>query len=355
MTFDEYKILFREKAYFNGHGDQYVERCLAYAKPLLERRLPVIYNLDHFSQLVGYDQSYIKRAVISPRSFYYDYNVPKKNGSGVRLISQPFPSLKEIQYWILHNILYKTEISPYAKAYVPNRKFKENVRFHKKKELVVSYDITNFFPSIKKEKIELLFIELGYSNVLSNLFSKLLTHRGGLPQGAPTSPYLSNIYMIKFDTLVGNYCKENKLFYTRYADDLTFSANVEIDIYRLSSFIEIELAKLNLKLNKKKTSIMNANMRQIVTGLVVNEKIRTPIEFRKEIRKECFFIFKYGLDEHLKRNNCKNEKYYIKGLLGRINFVLQTDPTNKEFLKYRKEILPYIIKDLDLTDIAYSF
>ena len=350
MTFDEYKVIFREKAYRYGHSEAYILKCLNYAKPLLDKGLPIIYDFNHFCQLVGYSPSYIRRAVNSPRSFYYDYNVPKKNGKGVRLISQPFPSLKEIQYWILYNILYKLEVSPYAKAYVPHRKFKDNLRFHKNKKIVIAYDVANFFPSIKKEKIESYFHELGYTALLSNLFSKLVTHRGYLPQGAPTSPYLSNLYMKQFDNNMASYCKDKRIFYTRYADDLTFSSNEEVDLNNLLNKVQFELSVLNLGLNIDKTHIMNAASRQIVTGVVVNKRLQVPKEFRAEIRKECYYINKFGLNEHLEKINQTNEKYYIKGLLGRINYVLQIDPTNKEFLSYKNDMSRFIIKDINLDD-----
>lgn len=350
MTFDEYRIKFSTKAYQYGYSEVYVSKCLNYAARLFDKNLPVIYDFEHFCRLVGYSSSYIKRAVNSPRSFYYDYNVPKKNGNGVRLISQPFPSLKEIQYWILNNILYKLEVSPYAKAYVPHRKFKDNLRFHKNKKFVITYDVANFFPSIKKEKIEAYFIELGYTELLSNLFSKLVTHRGYLPQGAPTSPYLSNLYMKQFDNKIVAYCKCRKIFYTRYADDLTFSSNEDVDINDLFNTIKIELSILNLELNQDKTHIMNSSSRQIVTGVVVNKRLQVPKEFRSEIRKECYYINKFGLSEHLARIKQTNEKYYIKGLLGRINYVLQIDPTNKEFKSYKKEMQRFVIRDINLDD-----
>ncbi len=346
MTFEAYSVLFREKAIAQDKTNEYIDACLKYAEKLFTNNLPIIYNLEHFSLLVGYNENYIKRAVRFPRSFYYSYKVPKKSGKGEREISQPYPSLKEIQHWILNNILHEIPVSPFAKAYVRKKKLKENVRFHKNRKIVIACDLADFFHSIKKETIEHLFVELGYSKHLSNLLSKLTTFRGALPQGAPTSPCLSNLVMIKFDKAIADFCKSHNLFYTRYADDLTFSSNSDIDVDSLFDFINVELKKMKLDLNSQKTRFMNSNMRQIVTGVVVNEKIQVPVEYRKELRKEMFYIRKYGFESHLEKLNCKNAKYYIRGLMGRINFALQINPNDRDLVEYKKECSDYFIKNI---------
>ncbi len=250
--------------------------------------------------------------------------------------------------------MYEIPISPYAKAYVKGKKLKENARFHKKRKVVITYDVQNFFHSIKKEVVEKLFLELGYSELLANLLSKLLTLRGGLPQGAPTSPYLSNIIMSGFDKAIGEYCKKNNLFYTRYADDLSFSSNIDIEEDHLYDFVNTEMSKLKLTLNKQKTHVMKSSQRQIVTGIIVNEKIQVPREFKKEIRKDVYFIKKFGFESHLEKIKCKNAKKYIKGLLGKINFGLQVNPNDKELLIYKKICIEYLIKNIPPEDIIIS-
>lgn len=106
MTYQEYEHKFRELAKKKGYAEEHILRCLQYAKPLIEKKLPVIFNTTHLALLVGYNKNYIKRAAKNTYFFYRRFEIPKKNGK-TRLICEPLPSLKEIQHWILKNILYE--------------------------------------------------------------------------------------------------------------------------------------------------------------------------------------------------------------------------------------------------------
>ena len=107
MTFDIYEKNFRIKAYKAGYSEDDIQKCLAYAKPLIENRLPVIYNTSNLCAFVGYNKHYLKRSVVFTNYFYRDFVVKKKSGGKLRYLKEPLPSLKEIQIWILENILYK--------------------------------------------------------------------------------------------------------------------------------------------------------------------------------------------------------------------------------------------------------
>ena len=335
MDFKTYNIEFTTKASLHGYSKENIDKCLNYVQPLLERKLPIIYNTTHFCALVGYKRRYINRAVIYTSYFYRDFEIPKKNNT-VRKISEPLPSLKEIQYWILENILENIKISAFAKAYKKKTKLKENVRFHTNQKLVVNFDIIDFFPSIQLEQIEKIFINFGYSPLLSNLFAKLCTRNKELPQGAPTSPYLSNIFFKPIDDLIGDFCISRQIKYTRFADDLSFSGNFDVD--ELKSFIETTLNRFKLYLNTKKTKILRKNQRQIVTGVVVNDKTQVPFYIRNKIRQQMFFINKFGVISHKEKLKIKKD-FYIPHLLGKINFILQMNPDDKEFIEYKKQLL----------------
>lgn len=270
MDFESYKLEFTAKASLNGYSKENIDKCLKYAKPLLDKNLPIIYNTAHFCALVGYKRRYLNRAMIYTSYFYRDFDIIKKNGK-LRKISEPLPSLKEIQYWILRNILEKVKISAFAKAYKRKTTLKENVRFHSNQKILINFDIKDFFPSIQLENIEEIFKNLGYSDWISNLMAKLCTRNKQLPQGAPTSPYLSNIFFKPIDDLIADYCIDKKIRYTRFADDLSFSG--DFDEKDLSIFIKETLSAFQLNLNPDKTKILLRNQRQIVTGVVVNDKI----------------------------------------------------------------------------------
>lgn len=332
MTFNQYKRDFTAEALKSGYSRQNIDRCLTYAGNLFSNNVPVIYNTSHLSGLVGYKKSYLKKAALFTSYFYRDFEILKKNG-GKRKISEPLPSLKEIQLWILENILYKVKISRHAKAYTPKVNIKENLKYHIRKPLVFAIDIENFFPSIKRIHVEEIFKSLGYSSLISNLLSKLCCRDGSLPQGAPTSPYLSNIYLKTLDDAVSKYCTERRIHYTRYADDLTFSG--KFDIKELNDVLFIELRNLTLTINRRKTKIMTPNTRQTVTGIVVNEKPQVSFNKRNKLRQTIYYIKKFGLENHMNRLNIK-KKNYLEHLLGQVNFVLFINPSDNEFIEYKE-------------------
>lgn len=334
MTYDVYEKNFRLKASLAGYSEEEILKCLKYAKPLLDKSLPVIYNTSNLAALVGYNKNYMKRAVHHPDFFYRIFNIKKKNGK-LREIKEPLPSLKEIQVWILRNILYNVPVSKFAKAYVPKRNMLDNVRYHRGKDLVLSLDIENFFPSIKESSIQRIFEFMGYSSNISNLLSKLCCYENILPQGAPTSAYLSNIYLIEFDNLVADLCTKIEVRYTRYADDLFFSG--EFDEDKIIELVAEELNKLNLKLNKEKIKVMRQSDRQIITGIVVNKTIQLSNENRKEIRQEIFYIKKFGLESHLAKTK-NNRANYIFHLLRKINYAIYINPKDKKMLEYKSYI-----------------
>lgn len=343
MDFAQYKEAFIKEARKIGYSLPNIQRCLDYAEVLFSHDVPVIYNPAHLSAHVGYKKEYLKKASIFPRYFYRDFEITKKNGTR-RLISEPLPSLKEIQIWILKNILYKAPISPFAKAYRPNVTLLENLRFHKNQPKVFTLDLEHYFPSITIEAVEKEFHQLGYSKMVSRLLSKLCTRDKTLPQGAPTSPYLSNLIFKDADAAIAAYCKEQKIRYTRYADDMSFSG--DFDENKLLLKVTEIVGKLNLQINKNKTKLMTSNMRQAVTGIVVNEKPQVVFHKRNELRQAMYYIKKFGFEEHREYREI-NQKNYLEHLLGKINFVLQINPKDTEFIGY-KSILIDLKKKQDL-------
>ncbi|EGV42537.1 RNA-directed DNA polymerase [Bizionia argentinensis JUB59] len=327
-----YTKKFTEKALENGFSSDYIKKCLNYAKPILANNLPVIYNIDHFSNLVGYNVSYLKRAVKFQKFFYRKFEIDKRNGKK-RILNEPLPSLKEIQLWILNEILYKNKVSRYAKAYVPNRSIKEHTIYHTDEKFVLTLDIKEFFKNIKFEFVESLFKSMGYSRKVSNLLTKLCYLEKELPQGASTSPYISNLILKDFDNVISNYCISNKIKYTRYADDLAFSGNLNTD--EIGILVNKELSKIGLELNDEKTKLMKPNQPQLISGIIVNKKAQLPKKIRNSLRNDMFFIKKFGLVNHMERTN-QTKSNYLKHLIGRINYVLQINPRDKEFIEYRK-------------------
>lgn len=337
MDFSSYKKEFTKKAQNRNYPEHIVSNCLKYAAPLIKKEVPVIYNTTHFSLLVGYSKSYIKRALFHTKFFYRTFQIPKKNGKK-RQISEPLPSLKEIQDYILKNILYKIPVSRYAKCFVPKRSLLQHLKYHKNKRYVLTIDIKDFFPSIKFDSIEKIFSSIGYIDIISNLLAKLCTLDKKIPQGASTSPYLTNIYLKEFDEILGDLMYKQGINYSRYADDMAFSGEY-INKDKVIAKVNELLNPLDLHLNPDKTKLMRYDQHQIITGITVNEKkLSVPKSVRRKIRQDLFFIKKNGLEEHIKKKKIKN-KNYKKHLLGLVNYVLYIDPSNQEFKEYKSFLI----------------
>ncbi|MGX7200601.1 reverse transcriptase family protein [Enterococcus nangangensis] len=331
-----YKELFKKKAVAARKTEEYISNNLAYAECLFSRGLPIIFDVKHLSLLVGIKAEYLYKVSNDSKLFYRKFLIKKKNGKK-RSIHEPFPNLKVVQNWILNNLLYCIEPSQFAKAYIPNVSIRDNVRFHKGQKQVLKLDITNFFESISEKYVYKIFKKVGYTDALSVMLSKLCTLKGSLPQGASTSSYISNLVLNDFDRAISSYCLERKIRYTRYADDLTFSGN--FDSKSLINIVSFKLKSLGLSLNKEKTRLLKQNQSQMVTGIVVNEKIQVSQKYRKKIRLEMYYIKKYGLYSHMSKSCIKGDgKNYLKSLKGRIDYCLFINQKDLEMKKYSESV-----------------
>ena len=162
---------------------------------------------------------------------------------------------------------------------------------------------------------------------------KLCTYEDYLPQGAPTSPYLSNLAMKNFDNYIGEYCLKQNINYTRYSDDLTFSG--DFDVKKIKNKVDAFLDVLGFSLNEKKTRVLRSNQRQVITGIVVNEKINMSKEIRRKIRQEMYYINKYGIINH---NRFVNQNATLSSMLGKVNYGLFLNSSNKELKSYQKKL-----------------
>lgn len=265
---------------------------------------------------------------------YTIHKIKKRNGK-IRTIYEPNYTLKQIQRNILKNILNDVNISKYAKAYKKGISLKDNALPHVGKNIILKLDIKNFFDSISFFYVynSCFPIEL-YPKNIGILLTKLCTYYDFLPQGAPTSSYISNIVMKKFDEEIGQITENLNIEYTRYSDDLTFSG--DFDPKYIINIVKKKLNKMGLKLNYDKIRVIGKGSRQCVTGVVVNTFAQTSSVYRKKIRQEIYFIKKYGLESHLNRINYSDAKdKYLYMLKGKINFVLNINSNDVEFINYK--------------------
>lgn len=339
IDFDQYKLEFSVVAEEMGYQEDDIKRMLQYAEHLNGQDLPIIFDQYHLSRLIGYDYGYLLGAANDQSLFYKHYEIPKKNG-GVRNIEEPLPALKDIQTWILNNILVpasKKIVSPVAKAFMQGVSLKDNARFHRDMKVVVALDLHDFFGSIRFGEVYGIFKKLGYSKSVVMMLTRLCMYKGSLPQGAPTSPMLSNMMFYDLDNKLFFYCRNRNIRYTRYADDLTFSGD-DVDVSRVIAYVKMLIAPRHLKLNEEKTKVMRKGASQRVTGVVVNKVLQVPKSYRDKVRQEVYYCIKYGFVEHMKRIELprwiRTVRVYQHHLLGKINFVLQINPKDEEFIRY---------------------
>ncbi|MCM8542883.1 MAG: retron St85 family RNA-directed DNA polymerase [Lentisphaeraceae bacterium] len=217
---------------------------------------------------------------------YRKHEIPKKTG-GVRVLHIPSRSLKKIQKKILLNLLYKEKVHPCSYAYRKGKSIVDNARVHCGKAVIIKMDIRDFFPSVKADKIHNLFLKLGWNKEVADKLTELCTWDNGLPQGAPTSPALSNIILYELDKKLFSMARGFKASYSRYADDLTFSLvedkpEIVRSIIKLTQLaVEKEGFRINFK--KGKMNVLRNHQHQRICGITVNSD--KPTLSRKERRK----------------------------------------------------------------------
>ena len=250
---------------------------------------------------------------VSTVHHYKRFEIAKKTG-GTRLISAPMPRMKRAQYWILDNILAKIKLPDMAHGFVPSRSIVTNAQPHIGAGLVINMDLKDFFPTITFPRIKGLFLSLGYSEQVATILGLLCSEpdtdavqldgtayfvgRGlrFLPQGAPTSPSISNILCCRLDRRLAGMAAKLGFIYTRYADDLSFSCSAD-GHERLQKLLwrtrQIVIAE-GFMLNAAKTRIMHRGRRQEVTGIVVNRKLSIDRKTLKRFRALLFQIDRDG-------------------------------------------------------------
>lgn len=217
---------------------------------------------------------------------YARYSIPKRSG-GQRTIDAPAAPLKALQRTILRRLLKRLPCHPAATGFEPERSIVTNAAPHVGAAVVVRMDLQDFFPSTTSARVRDYFQALGWDEPSCALLTDWCTLNGGLPQGAPTSPRLSNLVNYPLDVRLTALAERMHAVYTRYADDITFSFAGEgrgpaTAIIRLTKLVCQEYGyRLHLK---RKLRIRRRHQSQRVTGLVVNDKVALPRETRRRIR-----------------------------------------------------------------------
>lgn len=271
---------------------------------------------------------------------YREVRIPKKSG-GFRVLHVPDRLLAGIQKNILHHILDASPCSEYATAYRKGISIADNAKPHVGKEKLLKLDIRDFFGSITYQLVyQYAFPAQYYPPPVRMMLAHLCCYRDCLPQGAPTSPAVSNLVMKAFDEYIGAWCRKREISYTRYCDDMTFSG--AFDERELKYKVKNFLLRMGFELNEKKTRRAGQGSRQSVTGIVVNEKLQTGRDYRRKLRAEiyCYKKFQVRQDEGQEA---------LQKLLGKVRYVLQVNPKDLYFRNAERE-LKEILEAERLTD-----
>ncbi len=308
---------------------------------LLENKLPLLTKHSQLAAALNLSVPQLKglcyQTEVATNLAYTHFTIHKRNGSA-RQIWAPIPRLKFVQRWILHEILNNLTIHGAAHGFVRGKSIVTNAAVHNNSDILIKLDIQNFFPTINWRRVKGVFRHAGYHEHIATLLALLcsesprqLVQQNGktyyvalgdraLPQGAPTSPALSNIVCINLDRRLTGLADKLGLRYSRYADDLTFSlptnktskakktskqaksnkdsANKEHNqlIGQLLGSVHKILREEGFALNGDKTSIIRTGNQQSVTGMVVNGEHapRVPRQIKRRLRAAIHNLEKGG-------------------------------------------------------------
>ena len=312
---------------------------------LLRTGLPVVNTSAELATVLGLPVSRLRwlafHAEVATTTHYIRFTIPKKSG-GLRALSTPHRSLALTQRWILEQILSRLSAESTAHGFLPGRSILTNARPHAGRAIVVNLDLENFFPSIGFPRVRKVFEGIGYSPAVSTILALLCTEcprrtvilggttyhvatgPRGLPQGACTSPGLSNQVARRLDRRLTGLATKLGLVYTRYADDLTFSGDEPLEkrVGYLMARVRHIAQEEGFKVNESKSRVLRRNHAQIVTGLVVNDR---PGVRRDEVRRLRAILHgakATGLDAQ----NRENLPDFRAWLRGKIAFVRMARP-----------------------------
>lgn len=336
----------KEDIIFVGQGvssRMHDRRC--HVEALQERGLPVLATPADLAKAMGVEVPALRwlcfhsEAAQSPH--YVQFEVPKRSG-GMRLLSAPQPRLAAAQAWVLREILEKLLVHDGAHGFVPRRSTATNAAIHRGRDVVVNLDLKDFFPSITFPRVRGLFLGIGYSPAVATLLALLCTecprramsYAGkvyhvaigdrALPQGACTSPALSNQVARRLDSRLAGLAAKYGWAYSRYADDLTFSApgGKRGELPMMLAKIRHIVSSEGFTVHEQKGRIQRRAKRQTVTGIVVNDpaKLGLPREQVRELRAILHNAKKTGLEAQ-NRNGVPDFRAHLLGKIAYLGMI----------------------------------
>lgn len=332
-----------------NRDDHDVERLKTYA-------LPMLISEADICSILEIDLTRLKWLTyhkdISQVNHYFRFEIPKKDGT-TRSIWAPKQYLKQVQVIIKEKILDLVPIHQSSFGFTKNRSIVDNANTHLESEIVINLDIKDFFFSINYFRIVGMLRSLGYSGKIASILAMLCTEAPKkevkikdiiyyvatdirtLPQGAPTSPVISNIICRRMDKRMSGLVKYYNLRYSRYADDMTISINIDVSlseiIYKIISIVKSE----DFSIKRSKLRILRKNNRQEVTGVTINEDLNVSRNWRHLLRAEIHRL-RYLVDD--------GEIYLqIQKIRGKLMFYRMVNPERSEkYFQMFEKVLEFL-------------
>lgn len=332
-------------------------------------------NIEDLAKILGYTAKSLSFIIyiLSNEKKYYSFKIRKRNG-GTREIYRPHFKLKLLQsilsYKLYECLLDKENIEnrpdSFSHAFQKGKSITTNARQHRNKRWVFNTDLEDFFGSINFGRVRGALIKdksFLFSESIATIIAQIVCFENKLPQGAPTSPIISNIIARSLDVKLVGIASKNGCTYTRYADDLTFSTNKEnfpayiaapcssdSNKWNLSENLKETFIRSGFKENESKTRMQYKRGRQVVTGLIVNKRINVPREYRKNVRimvrafcNTGHFHLHKTLEHRAKNkkkpaNHIVNNTKILQGMLGFIDTIdIYSDKSAFQFTKEQYE------------------
>lgn len=284
-------------------------------------------TFESFAKDLGFNRQVLDNFITFADKNYQTFYISKKGKGKKRQIDSPSKELKSIQRWVLSNYINNLPVSSRANGFIKGRGIKRNAEFHLGKPYVLSMDIKEFFSSITQGMVYNALSE-HFDKELSLKLAKLCTFKRRLPQGAPTSPALSNIVFKKIDEKITNYCNARLVVYSRYADDMVFSCDTKDDLVETHRYVSNLLRGNSFEINTRKTKFFSGKGRMAITGININEgRLTVRKELKRNLRSNLYNFI-------VKRDTSVN----VNSVLGYLTFLHDIEP------EYYEKMLKYISK-----------
>ncbi len=270
-------------------------------------------GIERVAQQIGISSSYLS-TIVRRCDWQYKAFYRTKRSRDLRRIEAPNTTLKAIQRWILLNVLERVPVSERAQGFVKHRGIRNNAAYHLGRRYLLTIDIKDFFPSIKRDRVRDVFLEATNDVDAAEIYSALCTFRDRLPQGGVTSPILSNLVFRPADAKIIDVCSRGNVTYSRYADDMTFASNDFQALKAIYNQVENIVKSEGFRINRKKTRYSSGNNRMLVTGLTLNSGRLTTGRQRKRRIRAALYNHIVNNDPSVNMNNVLGEIAFIRGI-----------------------------------------